>query len=207
MRMISAQPTRSANVGKGKEKENRASQTKSHTAESDDPDKGETAEAELGMLMCLSVITLFINISHTERLKRDWNAATYAFFEPTPSITYIDGCRVHVFKCLAKSCKGKGRHPRLVNRYLDTKDAGSTSNLRKHAKLCWSEETLRAADVTKDSEGARKILQKSDNLRDSQITATFERLAKGHGKVTYSHRQHTKTETKYALFLAVFSFN
>lgn len=138
-------------------------------------------------------------------MKRDWNATTYAFFEPTPEITHIDGRRVHVFKCLAKSCKGKGRHPRLVNRYLDTKDAGSTSNLRKHAKLCWGEEALKAADATKDLEGARKVLKKSgdDNLRDGQITATFERLAKGNGKVTYSHRQHTKTETKYVSFIII----
>jgi stalled ribosome alternative rescue factor ArfA len=34
-------------------------------------------------------------------------------------------------------------------------------------------------------------------LRDGSITAAFERKAKG--QVTYSHRQHTKQETKYVM--------
>jgi hypothetical protein len=35
-------------------------------------------------------------------------------------------------------------------------------------------------------------------MRDGSITAMFEH-AKGNGKVIYSHRQHTKTEARYAL--------
>jgi hypothetical protein len=126
----------------------------------------------------------------------DWNAPVYAFFESVPTIAYIDSRRVHVFKCLAKSCRGKGRKPRLINRYLDTGDAKSTGNLRKHAKLCFGNDAIQAADATKNIGATRRILMKNlDNLKDGSLTATLERAGKKQ-KVTYSHTPHTKTETK-----------
>lgn len=81
-----------------------------------------------------------------------------------------------------------------MRRYLDTKDAKSTSNMRKHARICWGEETVAAADRTKEVGVAREVLRKGDGLRDSSLTAAFER--KGKGKVTFSHRQHTRTESR-----------
>ena len=117
-------------------------------------------------------------------MQEDWNAPIYAFYKPTPAIGYEGGRRYYEFKCAAKGCK-KG-----IRRYLDTKDAKSTSNMRKHAKNCWGADTVLAADNAKDVGMARDILKQ----RDSSITAAFERVGKG--KVTYSHRQHTKTETK-----------
>jgi hypothetical protein len=82
----------------------------------------------------------------------------------------------------------------MVRRYLDTSDAKSTSNLRKHAKICWGEETVVAADQTRDVETAREALRK---LKDGSITEAFERVAKGKpGRITYSHRQHTTTESR-----------
>lgn len=86
--------------------------------------------------------------------------------------------------------KGNGR---MVRRYLDTSDAKSTSNLRKHAKTCWGEEAVAAADNTKDVKAAREALGKMKSV-DSSITAVFECIAKD--KVTYSHRQHTTTEAR-----------
>lgn len=123
---------------------------------------------------------------------RDWNSPIYAFFKPTPAIEYIQGRRLHVFECTATSCKGKG-NGRLVRRYLDTGDAKSTSNLRKHAKLCWGEDTVTAADQTGGVAAACNILLKTKG-RDGSITAAFERVGKG--KVSYSHRQHTRTEAQ-----------
>ena len=79
-----------------------------------------------------------------------------------------------------------------MRRYLDKKDAKSTSNMRKHAKLCWGEETVKLADEAKNVQEARTTIS---GVKDGSITASFER--KGKGKVTYSHRQHTRTETKY----------
>jgi hypothetical protein len=66
-----------------------------------------------------------------------------------------------VFKCLAKPCKGKGRNPRCVNRFLDKKDAKSTGNLQKHARLCWGDETkdiLAACEAVKKKPAERWIV-------------------------------------------------
>jgi hypothetical protein len=81
----------------------------------------------------------------------------------------------------------------MVCQYLDTGDAKSTSNICKHAKICWGEEAVSAADNTRDVRAAREALSKI-KLVDSSITAAFKRVAKD--KVTYSHRQHTATEAR-----------
>jgi len=61
-------------------------------------------------------------------------------------------------------------------------------------KTCWGEEAIKAADEAKDvNEACTKVV--GGILLTGSITAAFER--KGKGKVTYSHKQHTKTETKY----------
>lgn len=100
-----------------------------------------------------------------------------------------------MFECIAKQCRGKGKGGRCVNRYLDTSDKKSTGNLRKHAKLCFGEESVAVADMGKDIDTTRAALLKNpDLLTNGLLTANFER--KGKGKVTYSHQQHTKTETK-----------
>ncbi|KAF8163030.1 hypothetical protein B0H34DRAFT_672127 [Crassisporium funariophilum] len=76
-----------------------------------------------------------------ERLSKEWNSPIYAFFKPIPLIEYIKERRVHVFKCGAKHCMGK-------------------SNLRKHAKICWGEEAVAAADLTRDARAACEALGK-----------------------------------------------
>lgn len=101
---------------------------------------------------------------------------------------------MHVFKCIAESCRGKGRDRRLINRYLNTKDAKSTGNLHKHEKLCWSEATIIVADdATKSLDTAQDVLKKL-GVGNTKLMAMFERCMGG--KVTYLHTQHTKTETK-----------
>ena len=127
------------------------------------------------------------------RLLNEWNSPVYVFFKQTPSIEYIKERRVHVFECAATCCMGKG-NGRMVHRYLDTGDAKSTSNLCKHAKICWGEEAVAAADNTKDIRAAREALGKM-NLVDGSILSAFKRAAKGN--VTYSHRQHTTAEARY----------
>ncbi|KAG1836176.1 hypothetical protein DFJ58DRAFT_669914, partial [Suillus subalutaceus] len=111
----------------------------------------------------------------------------YAFFDPVPKIIEQNGQRAHEFRCLAKGCKT------TVKRYLDKGDARSTGNMRKHTCLCWGDDVLQAADQAKDADEVQKKIVGSV-LRNGSITASFER--KGKGKVTYSHRQHTRTETK-----------
>jgi hypothetical protein len=80
-----------------------------------------------------------------------------------------------------------------VRRYLDTSDRKSTGNLRQHAKMCWGDETVKGADNCRDVDLARDALKKA-TIKDGSITAAFERTGKG--KITYSHRQHTRTETR-----------
>ena len=124
--------------------------------------------------------------------RKDWNAPVYAFFEPVPQIGYENGRRYHSFKCTARGCKQR------ICQYLDKNDAKSTGNLRKHAKSCWGTKVVEAAGTVKTAAEARENVVKPLQINGS-ITAVFERTGKG--KVTYSHTQHTKTETKYATFL------
>jgi hypothetical protein len=73
-----------------------------------------------------------------------------------------------------------------------TRGAGSTSNLRKHALSCWGEDSVAAVTGSANIKDARESVK---SIKESgSITAAFEK--KGKGKITYSHRQHTKTETK-----------
>lgn len=109
----------------------------------------------------------------------------------------IDGRRVHEFQCTASNCKGRGKDPRIVRHYLDKSDRNSTGNLRKHARHCWGDEILRGADNCGDLESTREGLNRAKKEIDGSITAAFERTGKG--KVTYSHRQHDKTQTRFVV--------
>ena len=155
----------------------------------DDVEKPEeSAEAELGQLNCMS--DQYCAYEDIERLSKDWNLPIYIFFKQTPSIVYIKGRCVHEFECAATRCMGKGNGC-TMRRYLDTSDAKSTSNLHKHVKICWGEDTVAAADNTKSIQAACEVLGKM-NPRNSSITQAFKRAAKG--TMTYSHHQHTSTE-------------
>ena len=118
---------------------------------------------------------------------KDWTSPVYAFFHPTPIMEEVSNRRSHVFKCCARGCKV------TVCRYLNTADARSTGNMRKHAKKCWGAEALKAADSVKNADDVREKIVGSI-LRTGSIMQAFER--KGQGKVTYLHRQHTCAETK-----------
>jgi len=151
----------------------------------------ETAKTELSMLFIDRC--LLITRTHeppTDRLQKDWTSLVYAFFDPIPTIQVIDGCRIHKFRCSAHGCKAR------IRRYLDTKDARSTGNMRKHVRSCWGEDVLSAAQDAKDvTEVWMKII--GSILCNGSITAAFER--KNKGQVTYSNHQHTWAKTRYVL--------
>lgn len=139
----------------------------------------------------------FIYFSHVtlannylDRLSKDWDTPVYVFFKPIPHIWYHNGRKAHEFECAASRCKAKTK---FVHRFLDKGDAKSTSNLRRHAKICWGEEAVTAADGTRDVKTARKVLSTRKDI-DGSITAAFQ--CAGKGQVTYSHHQHTKTEAR-----------
>ena len=73
-------------------------------------------------------------------------------------------------------CKGK-INGRMVCRYLDTGDAKSASNLCKHAKICWGEEVVAAADDTRDVRAAHEALGKMKSV-DLSITAVLNGFQK-----------------------------
>ena len=109
----------------------------------------------------------------------------------------VDGQHVHEFRCTASNCKGCGRDPRIVRHYLDTTDRNSTGNLSKHARLCWGDEILHGADACGNLDLARDGLDNAKRQIDGSITTAFERIGKG--KITYSHCQHDKTQTRFVV--------
>ena len=131
-------------------------------------------------------------------MAKKWSSPVYVFFKKTPIIEYKGGRRCHVFECAAGRCRG--RNGRNVYRFLDKGDANSTSNLLRHARICWGAEAVEAATAMQDLDAARHVLAKT-KLRDGTILAEFQRLGKG--KVTYRHSQHTTSETRYILFFYI----
>jgi hypothetical protein len=121
-----------------------------------------------------------------EKSQKKWTSPIYAFYHLEPVIEKHNGCFCHVFMCSSKSCKHK------CHRFLDKSDANSTGNLHKHAKSCWGEEALSTAESAKDLASAREFVVKSI-LQTGSIATAFKRMNKQ--KVTYSNRQHTRTET------------
>jgi hypothetical protein len=65
--------------------------------------------------------------------------------------------------------------------------------MHKHAKKCWGTEVIASADKANNANEVQRMTVKGI-LDPQSITAAFER--KGKGKVTYSHRQYTKTEAR-----------
>jgi hypothetical protein len=130
-----------------------------------------------------------------ERLKKIWKSPVYSFFYTDVKIEISEAGRVaHIFKCSAIHCQGKGKDARLVRHFTDKGDKNSTSNLKRHAEGCWGKAIVQEAIECGDISIARKALKKA-TLRDGRITAVFERTGKG--KLTYSHRQHTQSETRF----------
>ena len=65
---------------------------------------------------------------------------------------------------------------------------------------------MAGVDAVKSHGAAHEIIEKSLRMPDGSITAMFEHV-KGRGKVMYSHKQHTKTESQYALIhLSIYMF-
>jgi hypothetical protein len=119
-------------------------------------------------------------------MMKDWNTPVYAFFSPIPDIEYVDQCRCHVFKCLARGC------PHKIHRFLDKGDKTSTGNMSKHVQSCWGENVMKTICSAKNlAVACNEITEYTDK---GSITASFEQ--KGKGKVTYRHRQHTCAETR-----------
>jgi hypothetical protein len=99
------------------------------------------------------------------------------------------GRRAHSFACAKKGCNQK------IHRFMDGQDSRSTSNLIKHAKTCWGIDAVKAAQEAKDLNEAREAVVGKYYKQDGSITTASE--IKGKGKVTYRHKQHNRTETRW----------
>ncbi|KAF9038032.1 hypothetical protein BJ165DRAFT_1416792 [Panaeolus papilionaceus] len=121
---------------------------------------------------------------------KDWTAPIYAFYHPIPVIGHENKRRYHEFQCYVKGCDKK------IQRYLDTKDATSSGNMRKHAKKCWGDEAVNTAGAARNVKAAREVLLKTKR-KDGSLAAAF--LAQGDTLLTYSHCQHTSQQTRYVL--------
>ncbi|KAF9536807.1 hypothetical protein CPC08DRAFT_608123, partial [Agrocybe pediades] len=128
-----------------------------------------------------------------ERLLQEWTSNIYGFFSPEVKIVDINGRRAHEFECASKHCKGHGVNARIVRRFLDKGDAKSTSNLKRHAIQCWGETLVEQAMKAANVESIREGLKEA-RLVDGSIKAVFKRTGKG--KITYSHKQHTASQTR-----------
>jgi hypothetical protein len=150
------------------------------------PDDPITLEDELGALSC-GLLWIQSNQSTIEKAMKDWVSPIYAFFKPVLEINMIDGRAAHTFKGTARGCRTR------IRRFLDTKDARSTGNMRKHVKKCWGEDVLSAADDAKNAVNARTTIVEPFK-RNGSISEAFKQ--KRQGAAIFSHRQHTRTETK-----------
>ena len=135
------------------------------------------------------LIEAHIYLAH---LQKNWQSLVYICLLSPRGENKVHRRRVHNFTCAAKNCKGKGANSQMVCHYLDTGDRSSTSGLCHYTVVCWGEEIVKEACATKNIKMARDGL-KGAELKNGSMTAVFERIGKG--KVTYSHRQHTKAET------------
>jgi hypothetical protein len=88
-------------------------------------------------------VHLFLGSKHPEmaidHMSKKWDAPIYVFFKPSATIEYVGKCKAHVFECAAACCCCKSK---FIQWFL------YTSNMRRHAKVCWGDEAVTAADTT-----------------------------------------------------------
>ncbi len=129
------------------------------------------------------------------RLKKTWNSPIYGFFHAEPNIEVVTGRRCHQFICLADRCKGQGHNRKTVRRYLDTSDAKSTSNLRKHAERCFGVEIVKKSVGSTVGAVREGVMQQRGN---GTLPYAFDKIA-GKGVARYSPQQLTKVEIQAAV--------
>lgn len=80
-----------------------------------------------------------------------------------------------------------------IKRWLHKKDRNSTSNLCKHVRKCFGDEALDCVDEVGSASKAHNGVQAY--VRSGDLLVSFTHTA-SKGKVTYSVRQHTRTQTR-----------
>ena len=136
--------------------------------ENTNSDTEEAQQKKLGKSVMLLGWNKIIN-EVAVRLKKTWTSCVYAFFHSEPKIEKVNRRWSHVFRCWGKGCKA------TIHQFLDTTDAHSTDNMRKHVRACpcWGDVALTAADSAANADEVRtKIV--SGILKNGSITEAFE---------------------------------
>ncbi|KAE9393113.1 hypothetical protein BT96DRAFT_747958, partial [Gymnopus androsaceus JB14] len=96
----------------------------------------------------------------------------YAFYHSVPDIEFDQkgSPKYTVYACC--NCRSKQKQG------LSGTDAASTSVLHRHAKKCWGDEAVKAAQDSKNISRAREAVQKFGSKKQSMLTAAL-RTVKG----------------------------
>ncbi|KAJ7050239.1 hypothetical protein C8F01DRAFT_1001087, partial [Mycena amicta] len=121
--------------------------------------------------------------------KKTWRSHIYAFYHGDVAIEYRKGQLHHVFTCAARNCKKK------IARNQTTMDKHSTQNLRSHAKKCWGEDNILAAEKVQNLNEARRVLRASTGATNQRLTDIFKAHAVNDGE-TFSHVPLTKEQSR-----------
>ncbi|KAJ6538177.1 hypothetical protein DFH09DRAFT_930666 [Mycena vulgaris] len=115
-------------------------------------------------------------------MKKKWNSPIYSFFSDNVTICEReDGRWYHFFKCASSRCKSKFFC--TCPMFCLLCDSASTSNLKKHASLCFGRDAVDSA-----------IAGQGPKNPDGSIFAAFARA--GQKPVTVTHRAHTDAEAR-----------
>ncbi|KAJ6632563.1 hypothetical protein B0H10DRAFT_1624834, partial [Mycena sp. CBHHK59/15] len=111
------------------------------------------------------------------------------FYLGDVKIEYRGGKLHHTFTCGARNCK------HTITRNQTTKDSNSTKNLRVHAKKCWGEDNVVAAEKVKSLAAARKLLKENSGVRSQRLTDIFRAHEAGGGE-SFSHVPLTNEQSR-----------
>ncbi|KAJ7149382.1 hypothetical protein C8R43DRAFT_887891, partial [Mycena crocata] len=111
-----------------------------------------------------------------DKLKASWTSHIYTFYQGDVRIEYRNNKLHHVFTCAARNCN------HTIHRNQTSKDSNSTKNLRAHAKKCWGEDNMLAAEKVKSLGEARKLLKDNSSVRNQRLTDIFKAHAAAGGE-------------------------
>ncbi|KAJ6615157.1 hypothetical protein B0H10DRAFT_1718280, partial [Mycena sp. CBHHK59/15] len=123
------------------------------------------------------------------KAKASWTSHIYAFYLGDVKIEYRNDQLHHIFTCSARNCK------HTIARNQTTKDSKSTKNLRLHAKKCWGEDNVLAAEKVKSLGEACKLLKENSGVRNQRLTDIFKAHAAAGGK-SFSHVPLTNEQSR-----------
>ncbi|KAJ7163966.1 hypothetical protein C8R43DRAFT_879404, partial [Mycena crocata] len=122
-----------------------------------------------------------------------WTSHIYTFYQGDVRIEYRNDKLHHIFTCAAWNCN------HTIHCNQTSKDSNSTKNLRAHAKKCWGEDNMLAAEKVKSLGEARKLLKDNSSVRNQRLTDIFKAHAVAGGESS-SHVPLTNEQSRLRPF-------